>query len=265
MSVLAGVRPWAPASVPASLCLHRSDLELAKRVHEALIPGLSSHPRFDMDVQFRPRDWLGGDYCQAALVGDETLYLTLCDVTGHGIGSAMLAARVSTLVRGILEQCPAPRAVLGRVDRFYRDFYAAGPEELPLSFLACRLDLGGCTLDYAAAGHPGPLILRRGSAGHEQLPTRNLLIGVEASCLLEPAEGSVALGPGDRVALFTDGVTDAILPDSSLLGVAGLARMLQGGADLDVFRLGRSVVEAIEGDAGQPTRDDRTLVLLEIR
>lgn len=255
-----------PATVPTPLRrrLRRDDLDLARRVHEALIPASFSHPCADVSVLFRSRDRLGGDYCQAVLADDRILYLTLCDVTGHGVASAMLASRVSMVVRDLLDRGSSPREVLERVDGFHRRHYAEAFEEMPLSFLACRLDLEARTLTYASAGHPGPLLLRQAGRPHDHLPTQNLLLGVAESCIFEPAESTLSFEPGDRLALFSDGVTDAACAGCRPLGVAGLAEIIRDSWSMNVFAIADRIMEGLDDRPPGLPLDDCTLLLLEL-
>ncbi|CAN5857574.1 hypothetical protein BH23PLA1_BH23PLA1_03120 [soil metagenome] len=244
--------------------LHRKELEQARQIHESLLPTSFSHPLADVAVHFRPRDWLGGDYCQV-IQDDRSLYLTICDVTGHNVGSAMLAARVSMVVRGLAEACLSPQAIVERLDDFFHRYYASHAESLFLSFLACRIDLDDLSLTYSAAGHPGPIVVSAGAKEGKQLRTQNLLIGVERSCLIEPAENTIHLEPGDRIALFTDGVTDASRDNSGPIGRIGLESLLLQHAKLSVFQLSDGIMETLDDESCEALQDDRTLILVELK
>src|SRR3990170_2384727 len=70
-------------------------LKLAATVHRSLLPRPVRHERIHVDVRYVPVEGVGGDYCQVDFCDRQTCYITICDVTGHGIGSALLATRVS--------------------------------------------------------------------------------------------------------------------------------------------------------------------------
>ena len=81
-----------------------SQLNIAARVHRSLLPKSVSHPRIEVEVRYVPMEAVGGDYCQVLFPVDSQCYVTLCDVTGHGIGPALLATRVSGYVRQLVMQ-----------------------------------------------------------------------------------------------------------------------------------------------------------------
>jgi serine phosphatase RsbU (regulator of sigma subunit) len=74
-------------------------LQLAAKVHRSLLPLPVQTDRIDVDVRYLPVEQVGGDYCQVRFPSEDVCYITMCDVTGHGIGAAWLATRVSSEVR----------------------------------------------------------------------------------------------------------------------------------------------------------------------
>ena len=76
-------------------------LTIAADVHRSLLPGPVRHDRIWIDVRYVPIEEVGGDYCQVRFPDRATCYVTMCDVMGHGVGSALLAIR-SIQVRRVL-------------------------------------------------------------------------------------------------------------------------------------------------------------------
>ncbi|MCH7990269.1 MAG: SpoIIE family protein phosphatase [Planctomycetes bacterium] len=89
-----------------------SQLNIAARVHRSLLPKSVSHPRIEVEVRYVPMEAVGGDYCQVLFPVDSQCYVTLCDVTGHGIGPALLATRVSGYVRQLVMQQLSPNSLI---------------------------------------------------------------------------------------------------------------------------------------------------------
>jgi sigma-B regulation protein RsbU (phosphoserine phosphatase) len=135
-------------------------------VHESMLPKPVRHERIDVDVRYLPIKAVGGDYCQLRITEDSRCYITMCDVTGHGIGPALLATRVSSEVRhGILSGL-APRQIVDALNGFIIEQFQG--TELYLTFIAARIDLEERSITYCGAGHPSPLLIRQASG--EVLP-----------------------------------------------------------------------------------------------
>ena len=181
----------------------QAHLQIANRVHQSLLSQPVRHPRIDIDARSLPMDGVGGDYCQVLFPDESCCYLTMCDVTGHGIGPALLATRVSSEVRRLVFNRLRPVEIVARLNAFVLDLF--GDAELQLSFFAAQLDLRGHSITYSGAGHPGPLLIHQGSGLIETLESQNLLMGVAEHCLSDRPEQSSPWSPGDRLLLFTDG------------------------------------------------------------
>lgn len=237
------------------------DLRLAALVHRSLLPAPLRTPHIDVDIRYQPVDRIGGDYCQVHLADASTCYITLCDVCGHGIGSALLATRVSSEVRYFIGDRLPPREIVRRLNEFvYGNFRGTG---LFLTFIAARIDLRRRTLTYSGAGHPGPLWWSRRSDQVRVLPSQNMVIGLLEDCLGDEAERTVQLDQGDRLLFYTDGVTEAADADAGMLREEGLARIFHAASSVDLTALADHTLEQVSRH-GQ-AEDDQTLIVAEIK
>jgi serine phosphatase RsbU (regulator of sigma subunit) len=125
------------------------------------------------------------------------------------------------------------------------------------------LDIATGALRYLNAGHPRPLLLRRGKAVRQLMGGRRLPLGLGRGAAADA--GQEQLEPGDRILLHTDGVVEAKDPDGVLFGLDRLVDLAERGAAAGLpapetlRRLAHTVVE----HQHVPPRDDATLVLLE--
>ncbi len=238
-------------------------LNLAAEVHRSLLPKPIRDERILVDVRYVPIDQVGGDYCQVRFPDPETCYITMCDVTGHGIGPALLATRVSSEVRqGIVYGRP-PRDILRSLNRFiYEDFYEAN---LYLSLVAASIDLSRRRLTFSGAGHPSQLLVRGKGATVEPLVSQNPLVGVLKEILADEPEHTLALEPGDRLVFYTDGITETADAAGRLLGTEGLASIVAGGMTVGLFEMADYILERVARHNHGPITDDRTLIVAEIR
>ncbi len=242
----------------------QAQLQIAKRVHESLLPKPIRHPRIDVESRYVPLEAVGGDYCQVRMVGESDCYITLCDVTGHGVGAALMATRVSSEVRRLifLERYRPMEIVQGLNAFVFQEF---GDTDLQLSFFSAKLDLHRSTITYSGAGHPGPLLVRRGSGTIETLHSQNLLIGVAEHCLSENPEATAPLHPGDRLIFFTDGMTETIGASGRQLGEEGLGEIGAIVCSGDVSEMADCILERVAAFRAGPVLDDMTLIIAELK
>jgi len=241
------------------------DLERARRYQQALLPqGL---PRDFGSVRaaaaWASSEAVGGDLYDVVPMPKDRLFLMVADVAGHGVAAALLVGMVKTAVGRCLQDCiaqdrielaPAARAVLETLAPLNKN-------RVVTVFLAI-VDAPGRTLHYLNAGHPPAVLWRPGSAGRPLAATTPLLsYGID----LGPQPGaSVPFGPGDRLAIYSDGLYEQRDPGGSEFGRDRLVRALaetRGSIE--------EVVEAVMKQTrrhagGRPAEDDVTLVIAEL-
>ncbi len=244
------------------------DLQAAAEIQRSLLPRTAiGGQRCRVAWRFEPCQQIGGDCLGVFAPAPERLCLYVLDVSGHGVPAAMVAVSAVQALRaeeiacpnpGPGEEClPAPGAVLSLLDasfpleRFERHF--------TMSFVT--VDEARGELRYSSAGHPPPLLVR--SDGEVLLLDRGgPVIGLGG--LLPFEEGRVRLQGGDRLLLYTDGLTECEDPHRGFFGEQRLQELLRElrRAPLDVLL--DSLLDTVRqfcGDA--PPRDDITLVALE--
>ena len=241
----------------------RRQLELAAEVHRSLLPQPVRHDSIYVDVRYTPIQQVGGDYCQVRFVDGDACYITISDVTGHGIGASALASRVSSEVRHLIFEHLAPSEIVQSLNAFVFEYF--GNTELFLSFIAARIELNARTLTYSGAGHPGPLLIRRANRTVRTLASQNLLIGVIENVLDDEPEHSVQLEQGDRLLFYTDGLIETADASGRQLGVSGLARIGSDAMKLDLFDMADHILAEVDSYRAEPVTDDRTLIVVEMR
>jgi serine phosphatase RsbU (regulator of sigma subunit) len=218
--------------------------------------------RIEVDVRYLPVDEVGGDYCQVRFPSENICYITICDVTGHGIGAALLATRVSSEVRHSVLSGKSPADVLDALNRFVcENFVEAG---LFLTFLVVRIDLANREITWSGAGHPSPILFRTDGTT-ARLASQNLMLGVQPQCLAPEPEHRDHLEPGDRVLIYTDGVTELFDSTGSELGEGGLAALAVNATSDDLFGMTERILDQIVAFQHGPATDDRTLILVGIK
>ena len=199
---------------------------------------------------------VGGDYYDFLPLAGGRVALVIADVSGKGVGAALLmsAFRASLMSQDLAREPVA--TVLARLNRFLHR--SVEPGRFVTAFLGV-LDGASGRLVSSNAGHNAPMLLAAGGAV-ARLETGGLILGI-----LERAEyetGEARLAPGDRLVLFTDGVTEAMDESDEQWGEERLLGLLRDGADLGCAALMARIVGEVrrfEGDRG--ASDDVTLVV----
>jgi serine phosphatase RsbU (regulator of sigma subunit) len=157
----------------------------------------------------------------------------------------------------------SPAEVVDALNSFVCENFAdAG---LFLTFCAVRIDLVGGEITWSGAGHPSPILLRGDGTTVTSIASQNLMIGVQPQCLASEPEHRVRLEPGDRVLIYTDGVTEVFDSTGSELGEGGLAGLLANAMSDDLFGMTDRILEEIMAFQHGPATDDRTLILFGIK
>ncbi|GAB6165868.1 hypothetical protein JCM19992_18680 [Thermostilla marina] len=240
-----------------------TELEVAARIHQSLLPSSVEHPDIEVDVRYQPLDQIGGDYCQIRFSDRDTCYLTISDVCGHGFGAALLATRISSEVRHGILYGLAPSVIVSSLMEFFYEFV---PDcGLFFSFFITRIDLADKQLTWCGAGHPPGMLLKREGRDGLFLNSQNPLVGIGVGNSKEPCSDQVSIRPGDRLVLYTDGLTEAPNRQGRPIGTRHLMGICLSAFDLEVpDASARIFSEVSQFESGRAT-DDRTLIVAQFR
>ena len=235
------------------------ELSIAREIQQALLPrGFRDFPHLAISAVNTPCHAVGGDYFDVFPMSDDRTAFVIADVAGKGIGAALLTTMLQGALTGMtLGTDPA------RVFHHINDFLCQHSDvgKYATMFFG-MLDLHG-NLDYLNAGHPSPLLLRRGSVS-ETFTQGSFPVGLipEAKYVAVRA----TLEPGDTLVLFSDGVTEAADPEEQMYGVPRLSEVLAGQHDEPLDQLQKRVVDSVENFArGASQADDITLLFIRYR
>lgn len=224
----------------------------------ALPPQTFTSERLVISAVLEPRYDVGGDGYDYAL-GDSCAWFCVLDGMGRGLPAALMTTTALAAMRAARRDGHGLYAVARSAEQALAEQF---PDTAYVTGLLCELHIDTGLLRYINAGHPPPLLLRRGKAVRELTAGRRLPLGLDDSGI---EVGEETLEPDDLLLLYTDGVVEARDPGGEVFGVARLADLTERSAQArlpapETLRgLARRVLEHQQG----PPRDDATLLLVE--
>lgn len=239
----------------------RKDMDLAAEMQWALLPPLAfSHGGTSVAGLLEPAYEVGGDCFDYALNGS-TLSFSVFDAMGHGLPSSVISGLAVSAYRHA-------RRTSVPLDQLLTTMECAVAGLMGDTFvttLAGELDVRTGELQWVSAGHPAPVVLRGGRGLTDITQSAGLPLGLG---LLEHDEihpATLALQPGDRVLLYTDGVVEARSPQGEEFGLDHLVDLLvrESASGLLPSEVLRRLVHGCLEFQGGRLRDDATLLLLE--
>jgi PAS domain S-box-containing protein len=237
------------------------DLALAARVQQSLAPKSIVWGGIQVDAYFHPVRTIGGDFGLVSPLEEEYLNLLVCDVSGHGIGSALVANRIySETLRQLQNGAP-----LGDLLRHLNSFLmqSIGSSVFFLTLAAARLDRRGRRMVFAGAGHPPAMIVQPGEEPR-LLESRSMVLGALPDAVDAEATLDVDLQPGDRIVLYTDGITDVFNSNGEMLDIEGVQRIVRETALLPFQQMKQGILDRVAAWREGPRGDDVSLVLVEV-
>jgi PAS domain S-box-containing protein len=236
------------------------DLLLAARVQQSLAPSGLTWGKVLVETFYQPVRTIGGDFGLVAPRGDN-LSLMVCDVSGHGIGSALVANRIYTETMSQIERGIGLGAMMKHLNTFVKG--NLGSSVFFFTMVAARLNYEDRSLEFAGAGHPPAMIVQPGETPR-LLESRSAVLGLLDDAVDNEAAIQVPVRPGDRVVIYTDGFTESFNRHSDMLGVDGFRAIVQEASKLPLAEMKRQILSRIEAWRNGPAADDMSLVLIEV-
>lgn len=237
------------------------DLGQAVRVQRFLLPpDRLEGAGWRIEHRYRPVEHLGGDFLDVYRRPDGSCAIIVGDVSGHGTSAALTTTMARTAFRRAAATAASPAEVL---DSMFVDLSDAIPPNQFITALAAMLSADPSQLSFASAGHPHPLHVRHHGAQVTVAEHDNSLpLGVAASPRPH-RETAIALEPGDRVLIYTDGAVEVGDRDGRMLGAAGIARLAAEAAHRNDCAFLDALIAGIESHSSGALRDDIAILSIE--
>ncbi len=241
------------------------DLGVARRIQTALLPTeLPRVPGVEIAAFNTPALEIGGDYYDFIPVDEQHLGIAIADVSGKGIGGAIMMSICRSVLRAQSPTSPSPMHVLRALNRVVRSDIT---EDMFVSVLYMVLNTATCELAIARAGHERPLLCAGGRGDLTAVESPGIAIGICDTRTFDRVLGetTVRLQPGDVVVAYTDGITEALNAAGEEWGVDRLREAVKVAAGEGANSVLNNVRQRLARFVGnRPQYDDMTLLALRV-
>jgi phosphoserine phosphatase RsbU/P len=237
------------------------DLVLATRVQQSLAPKAILWGGLRVDTFYQPAHRIGGDFGLVAPLEEEYLNILVCDVSGHGISSALVANRIYSETLTLLSNRAPLADMLHQLNSLV--IQSVGVSGFFFTLAAARFDRSATSMEFAGAGHPPAMIVQPG-AEPRLLPSRSLILGTLPDAVDADATLYTELESGDRIVLYTDGITDVFDSRGEMLKVEGVQNFVRETALLPFNEMKQGILNRVAAWRDGPLVDDVSLVLVEV-
>jgi len=239
----------------------QTELLLAARVQQSLVPHPLVWGNVTVETYYEPVHTIGGDFGLVAPNDDLHLNLLVCDVSGHGIGSALIANRIYTETVALLERQENLNSMMSLLNRMVMEHIQL--DGFFFTMAAARLDHQR-RLTFAGAGHPPGIWLTPGGECRFLESTTGLLGAFDGEVTPEEPVQEIDMSPGDRFMLCTDGLTEVFNKHHEMLGSDGLLEIVRKQAGKPLAEMTQAILNEVAAWRHGPVTDDMSLVLLEV-
>jgi phosphoserine phosphatase RsbU/P len=233
------------------------ELVEAKSIQRRLLPNeISQIEGCSIAAAWRPARTVSGDYYDVLKFGDSKAALCIADVSGKGMPAALLMSNVQAAVHAFASETVSPSELCAKVNRIVT---SSTGEDKFITFFYCIVDAAQKKLVYTNAGHNAAMLARR-DGSLVRLDQGGAVLGPFPKWNYNHHE--IELSEGDRLLLFTDGVTEVRDSEGEEFGEERLIDLLSGDVEPDAKALRDRIVQEVVSFSGGEFQDDATLLVL---
>ncbi len=238
------------------------ELKFAQKLQQSLIPGNFFSEKVDIAIDYIPCSEIGGDFLTYHFYSDNEMIFFIGDVTGHGIPAAMLVNRIHIEIEKLIHLKKPPGVLLHKLDLFVKKaFLETG---MYFSAFCGFVDIEMMVLTYSNYGHLPQYLLRRGDDAIVELESQTTMLGLlnEGDKIYQD---QISLGRGDRIVLFTDGITETAGSKNKRYGTEKLKENIIKHKSASAQEFHQSLTKELWKFTEQKYEDDASLMTVDIK
>ena len=239
------------------------ELTMARSIQSAILPhAVPTMAGLEISVRYVPSRFVAGDVYGFLPIDAHRLGVLVADVTGHGVPAALIASMTTAVFSSQIEHAADTGRVLSAMNRALAGRFDGQFVTAAYAFIDTERGM----LKYSVAGHPPPFVHRRASGALVKLAEAGLVLGVLPE--VHYPTGECVFEPGDRLILYTDGVSEARSPVGDWFGDQELVSFAERRADLSADAFTRELIAHLERWASRDATsrafdDDLTLIVVD--
>jgi sigma-B regulation protein RsbU (phosphoserine phosphatase) len=238
--------------------LQREFVEARELQESLLTTSAPSLPAFELAMHWQPATTVGGDYVSAFKIDDNRVALCVADVVGKGLPAALLMSNFQAALKSLAGSNLSSSEVATRLNQ---QLYANTPLHKFVTAFYGVLDVSSRRLQFTNAGHNPPILLRANGEWRRLEAGGTVLGGFEAASF---SEDIVDLRAGDRLLLFTDGLTEAVDESGEQFGEARLIQLLSQYRNCNAEQVKEIVFTAVANFCDDTFADDAALMVVAV-
>ncbi len=236
------------------------ELSIAKRIQQSFLPRRKPQlPGFDISGINIPSETVGGDYYDFIPIVDNQMGIVIGDVSGKGIPAALIMAYFRASLMAEIRNNYAIRSIMFKVNNL---LFESTEPDIYVTAVYGVLDTKNSIFTFSNAGHNAP-ILRRVDGQMEYLTEGGVALGMFENSKYE--ERPLGLEPGEIIAFYTDGVTEAKNQRGEEFGTKGLKQVIGESHGLSARQIRENIRGAVEDfTGGLHQEDDLTMIVIKV-
>jgi len=236
------------------------ELNKAREIQEGLLPKKIPQVKgLEVEGTWQPASVVGGDYFDVLKFSDTKIGVCIGDLVGKGMSAALLMANLQASFRAFAAEEVPPGALLGKLNEVVCNNIAA---DKFVTFWYCTMDTAESRLTYASAGHWPPIFFHKSGEG-VFLREGGTPLGIFSGCKYDDV--GFPLASGDRLVLYTDGLTEAMNSGEQEFGERRLLELCGRNIGLSGSELLAAIRKAVVAFCNGNFQDDFTLVVVAVK
>ncbi|NOX08265.1 MAG: serine/threonine-protein phosphatase [Gammaproteobacteria bacterium] len=243
--------------------MNNQELTEAAEIHYGFLPENYLDDNIDIAITVKPHGYVGGDYCSVIPLPSDNVFVCMCDVAGHGISSALFAARINAFVAAQTHISLCPCELTIRLNALVCEHILSA--RILTTFYTAIFNFKTHQVSYVGAGHPPMLHYQNRTQQINQLASTTTPIGIEHPLPIQCQTGQLTFESGDQFFLYTDGVHESRNADKEQFGLTRLSEFILANTHLSTHEYNAALLKELTGFGGDEFDDDLLLMSMHIR